>query len=170
MAGDSTLGELAYSFTRALRPALVVETGVSIGLTSAYILAAMADNELGELHSIDIPPPRMVAEKLVGSAVPPDLRDRWHYHWGSARRLLPRILSAQPGGRRIFLHDSEHSYRNMRWELVTAWGALAPGDVILCDDANFHAAFVDAARSVGGRPHLIGQSEKGGLTGLLVRT
>jgi predicted O-methyltransferase YrrM len=168
-AADSGLGELAYAVTRAVRPDAVVETGVAMGLTSAYILAALSDNGRGELHSIDLPPPRMVAADLVGAAIPPALRGRWRYHWGSSGRLLSGVLRETAGGRRVFLHDSDHSYRNMRWELETAWRALSPGDVLLCDDANFHTGFVDAVRGLAGEPRLAAQREKGGVSGFAIR-
>jgi predicted O-methyltransferase YrrM len=169
MAGDLSLGELAYAITRALRPDTVVETGVAVGLTSAYVLAALTDNRHGELHSVDLPPPQMVAEELVGAAVPAELRGRWRYHWGSARRLLAGVLRDTAGGRRCFIHDSDHRYRNVRWELETAWRALAPGDVIVCDDAHLHAGFTDTARAVGAHPRLIRQRDREGVTGLMVR-
>lgn len=168
MDADRSLGELAYALVRALRPATVIETGVAHGISSAFVLAGVADNDLGELHSIDLPPPRMVAGDLVGAAIPADLKGRWHYHWGSAKRLLPALL-ADTAGTRLFIHDSDHSYAHMRWEIETAWAALEPGDVLLCDDANFHSAFSDAAAAVGGQALFVRQPGSGGLTGMLVR-
>jgi hypothetical protein len=110
----------------------------------------------------------MVGGDLVGVAIPADLRGRWHYHWGSARRLL-RGLLADTAGPRLFIHDSDHSYDHMRWEIETAWAALEPGDVLLGDDANFHSAFADAAVAVGGQALFVRQPGSGGLTGMLVR-
>jgi predicted O-methyltransferase YrrM len=171
MDADTSLGELAYALVRALRPDVVIETGVARGITSAFVLAALEDNGgAGALHSIDLPPPRMVELELVSTAIPHALRSRWTYHWGSSRRLLRRVLRDAPGARRMFIHDSDHSYANMRWELETAWAALAPGDVLLCDDANFHAGFADAAAALGADAHFVAQPTQGGLTGLLVRT
>lgn len=170
MAGDAALGEIAYAVVRGLRPAAVIETGVATGVATSYILAALADNGAGELHSIDLPPIAWVPEGRVGAAVPVPLKDRWHYHWGSSRRLLPSVLQdTGRGGSRVFLHDSDHSYENMRWEIESAWAALAPGDVLLCDDAHFHAGFADAAAAVGAAPLWIAQPEQGGVTGLIVR-
>jgi hypothetical protein len=167
MDADSSVAELAYSLVRERRPATVIETGVARGVTSAAVLRALAENGFGELHSIDLPPPRMLDNDLVGSAVPDELKERWHYHWGSARRLLPGVL-ARASGPRLFIHDSDHSYRHMRWEIETAWAALEPGDVILCDDAHFHSGFADAAAAVGGEPQFSPQAD--GLTGILIRS
>jgi hypothetical protein len=168
MDGDQSLAELARSLVRERRPATVIETGVARGVTSSAVLRALAENDFGELHSIDLPPPRMLDDGLVGSAVPEELQGRWHYHWGSAKRLLPGLL-ADSTGPRLFIHDSDHSYRHMRWEIESAWAALEPGDVILCDDAHFHSGFADAAAAVGAEPEFVEQPG-GGLTGMLVRS
>jgi predicted O-methyltransferase YrrM len=169
MDADPSLAELAYSLVRERGPATVIETGVARGITSANVLRALAENDFGELHSIDLPPPRMVDADLVGAAVPDELKGRWHYHWGSARRLLPGVL-ADAAGARLFIHDSDHSYRHMRWEIETAWAALEPGDVILCDDAHFHSGFADAAAAVGAEPQFVPRgSDAVGLTGMLTR-
>jgi predicted O-methyltransferase YrrM len=167
MDADQSLAELAYSLVRERRPATVIETGVARGITSASLLTALAENDFGELHSIDLPPPRMVDAGLVGAAIPEELKDRWHYHWGSARRLLPGVLAGSTGPR-LFIHDSDHSYAHMRWEIETAWAALEPGDVLLCDDAHFHSGFADAAAAVGAEPQFLRQAQ--GLTGMLVRS
>lgn len=168
MAGDSALGLLAYAVVRASHPDAVIETGVATGVTSAHILAALADNEHGHLHSIDLPPTDMIDAGTVGIAIPERLKARWTYHWGSARRILPRVLR-ETSGRRVFVHDSDHSYEHMRWELETAWAALARDDVIIADDVDFHTAFVDVARSMASEPHLIAQAEKAGTSGLMFR-
>ncbi len=168
MGGDSALGEIVYRVVRATRPRSVVETGVATGVTSAYALAALADNGEGELHSIDLPPTDMLERGTVGAAVPPALKGRWIYHWGSARRLLPRVL-ADTGGCDVFIHDSDHRYEHLTWEVRTAWKSLASGGVIVCDDVDFHTGFVDVATEVGGDYVLVRQAEKAGTTGLLLR-
>lgn len=168
MAGDSALGRIVYAVVRATRPDTVVETGVATGVTSAYLLAALADNEHGELHSIDLPPTDMVTAGHVGAAIPAGLKRRWTYHWGSARRLLPKVLAAA-NGRLVFVHDSDHSYQNMAWEIRSAWQRAAAGDVIVSDDVDLNDAFLDTARDLGGEHHLIAQAEKAGTTGLLLR-
>src|SRR5207302_4750615 len=114
-----------YGLVRALRPAVVVETGVAAGATSAYVLAALEDNGVGHLHSVDLPQTRLVAAKMVVAAVPTALRSRWSYHWGASRRLLPPLLARLRGGVDLFVHDSDHSYTAMRWELEQAWASLA---------------------------------------------
>jgi predicted O-methyltransferase YrrM len=168
MAGDTMLGRLVYEVARAVRPDTIVETGVATGVTSAHLLAALEDNGHGVLHSIDLPPTDMVAAGHVGAAIPDDLRHRWKYHWGASRRLLPKLLK-ELQGRLMFVHDSDHSYANMAWEIRSAWQAMSSGGVIVCDDVDLHTAFLDTARELNGRPWLVAQAEKGGTTGLVIR-
>lgn len=170
MAGNHALGATAYAVVRALRAEAVVETGVATGVASAFILAALADNDRGALHSVDLPPLAWVRAERVGVAVPAELRRRWHYHWGASSRLLEPVLRATRELRpRVFLHDSDHSYDNVRWELRTAWASLLPGDVLLCDDAHFHAGMADTAAALGATPWWIAQPGHHGVTGLIMR-
>jgi Methyltransferase domain len=167
-ACDQSLGELIYALVRATRPDAVMETGVAAGVTSAFALAALEDNGHGELHSVDLPPPALVVRGLVGSRIPPSLRRRWRPHWGDARRLLPRVLE-QTGGRRVFVHDSDHGYQAMRDELDCAWEAFRPGDWIIADDVELHDAFIDIATAHDAVPYVIRQKDKRSCTGLMRR-
>jgi predicted O-methyltransferase YrrM len=168
MAGDTMLGRLVYGVARTTRPDTIVETGVATGVTSAHLLAALEDNGHGVLHSIDLPPTDMIVAGHVGAAVPHDLRHRWIYHWGASRRLLPKLLRGLRG-RLMFVHDSDHSYANMAWEIRCAWQAMNAGGVIVCDDVDLHTAFLDTARELDSCPRLVEQAEKQGTTGLLIR-
>jgi hypothetical protein len=159
LAGAVALGELVYALVRAVRPSRVVETGVATGVTSAHVLAGLEDGEAGTLDSIDLPPLALVQEGLIGAAVPPDLHGRWRYRWGSARRLLVPILRAAPPAA-VFVHDSDHSYANMRWELKQAADALPPGSWLVADDASSHAAAEHVADAVAGRLAYVSQPGK----------
>jgi predicted O-methyltransferase YrrM len=170
VAGDTDIAELLYGLVRALRPEVVVETGVATGVTSAYLLAALADNDAGELQSIDLPSADLVRAELVGCAVPAELQGRWTYHWGTSRRLLPAILDDTRGRRRVFIHDSEHTYSNMRWELACAWRALREGDWVMADDVHMNTAFGDLAAEVGADPTYVAKPGKGGCAGLLTKS
>lgn len=171
MAGESHLCELLYALVRALRPQTIIETGVSTGTTTAYILAALADNGAGHLHSIDLPATLQLTNGRVAVAVPSSLRDRWTYHWGSSRRLLPPLLAEVRGTLDLFIHDSDHRYAAMRWELEQAYSALSPAGCLVADDAGFHSAFSDFGQAVGGTPVYVRQEPKEphapSLTGIL---
>jgi hypothetical protein len=118
------------------------------------------------LHSIDLPPPALVAGGLVGCCIPPALRHRWRPRWGDARRLLPVVLR-EVRGSRIFIHDSDHGYAAMRRELECAWEALGDGEWIVADDVELHRAFADVAAAHGVRALVIAQKDKHSCTGLM---
>ncbi len=145
--GDPGIVRAVWCLTHHLRPVKVVETGVARGITSRFILEALAQTETGHLWSIDLPPPRdRDLHSQIGVAVPDGLHRRWTYVRGSSRRRLGRLL-ARVGEIDLFVHDSRHSERNLLFELNHAWGALNPGGVVVADDVDlncgFHA-FVDA--------------------------
>jgi predicted O-methyltransferase YrrM len=140
MNGTTTLGRLCYLSCRQLRPRVVVETGVAYGVTSAYILQALDDNGYGELHSIDLPPLGKDAESFVGYVIPQHLKTRWKLRAGSARNILPQVLR-ETGNIDVFVHDSLHTYRHMKWEFQSALQALRPGGLLISDDIEVNRAF-----------------------------
>ncbi len=146
--GDLGLGRLCYAACRAVRPQVVVETGVAYGVTSSFLLAALAANGNGVLYSIDRPHPEPGADALVGSFVPTALRSRWVLLRGTSARLLPR-LAAELKTIGLFVHDSRHTYRNILRELRTVTPCLTPGAVVLADDVDRNAAFSDWAAGAG---------------------
>lgn len=136
---DLTLARCLYLLCRALTPGLVVETGVANGLSSAYILQALAVNGSGVLHSIDLPLPSESSAQQIGALVPQELRGRWRLHLGSSRRLLPKIIRAHHID--VFVHDSLHTYRNMSREFGVVWPHLRTGGVLVSDDIEGNLAF-----------------------------
>jgi hypothetical protein len=132
--GDARLARVAWCLVRHLRPDRVVETGVARGLCTRVLLEALERNGRGRLWSIDLPP--LIERGLVeetGAAVPQRLHERWDLLRGSSRRLLPRLV-ADLGQIDLFLHDSMHTARNLRFELSQIWPALRPGGAALIDD------------------------------------
>jgi predicted O-methyltransferase YrrM len=142
--GSSTLGRLCYEACRRIRARVVVETGVAYGVTSAYVLQALTENDTGVLHSIDLPPLAPNAVSYIGHFVPSHLRARWTLHVGSARRLLLPVLNACPPD--VFIHDSLHTHAHMKWEFEVALRALRPGGIIIADDIEGNRAFEEAAK------------------------
>lgn len=138
---DAGLARAQWCSVCHLRPARAVETGVAHGLSSRTMLEAMQRVRAGSLWSIDLPPMTIHDRRdEVGVAVSEGLRDRWTYLEGSSRSRLPAALSNL---KRIdlFVHDSLHSTRNVRWELNTAWRALAPGGLVIVDDVDCNWGF-----------------------------
>ena len=92
-----------HAIARLLRPEHVVEVGVSSGVSSAYLLSALAKNGRGTLHSVDLPSrPRRSANgrgaswslpsgKNSGWAVPPRLRRGWDLRLGDKADVVPEL-------------------------------------------------------------------------------
>ena len=132
---------LQYAAIRAFSPDVVVETGVSSGVSSAYLLLALEKNGRGKLHSIELGDPRYLpAGKPPGWIVPDRLKSRWVLRIGDSRELLPRLL-AELGTVDTFIHDSLHTYDHMLWEYRSAYPFLRPGGLLISDDANWNSAF-----------------------------
>ena len=139
---DGSLARFCYAVCRALSPTTVIETGVAYGVTTSFVLQALAQNRKGSLWSIDLPPLCPKADQCVGLYVPPELRTVWHLERGVTRRHLPRLL-AKVRTVDLFLHDSLHTRSNMTWEFETVWPHLRPGGVLIADDVQGQPAFLD---------------------------
>jgi predicted O-methyltransferase YrrM len=142
LSADVAVARSAYAICRALRPTVVLETGVGYGLTSSFILQALSLNRHGHLSSVDLPPLWRNAESFIGCLVPDHLRSRWTLHRGASRRLLQRTLSLL-GPVDLFIHDSLHSFSNMQAEFRAVTPALAPRAVVIADDIEGNGAFTD---------------------------
>jgi predicted O-methyltransferase YrrM len=143
--GGSLLARLSYAIARVLRPQIVIESGVCYGVTSAHLLQALHVNAGGHLHSIDLPPLGKNADAYVGSLVPAALRTRWTLHRGTTKRRLRPLLESLPA-LDLFLHDSLHTYQNMRMEFSCVWPKLRSGGVVIADDVEGNAAFYELAQ------------------------
>ena len=168
-----------WCLTRHLRPKKVVETGVAHGVTSRCVLEALARNGDGRLWSIDLPPVDRFWRQQVGAAVGDRYADRWTYIAGSSRRRLPELLSSL-GEIDLFVHDSLHSERNVRFELDRAWVALAAKGAIVVDDVDANWGFHSFTQAFPGQQFMIGEAEplhpdlrrfnKKGLFGIILKS
>jgi hypothetical protein len=79
---------------------------------------------------------------------------------GTSRRRLPGLL-AELGQIDVFVHDSSHTARNLRFELEHAWDALGKG-AIVADDIDRNAAFESFTRSHASAPAFVAQADDGG--------
>jgi predicted O-methyltransferase YrrM len=128
-----------YGFTRWLRPTLIVESGGYVGMSSAFILKALADESLAtaKLYSIELS-----QECEQGALIPEELRSasasfvpmRGRLEDFLERNELPSCID-------MFLHDSSHSYRHMRWEFRQFWPRLRDGGLLVSHDVQMNAAF-----------------------------
>jgi predicted O-methyltransferase YrrM len=160
---DTPRYRLLYYCTRLQRPRVAVESGVFDGISSAFILKALRDNDRGRLCSIDLPADQKVrasTDKMAfgalpsgrepGWVIPEELHERWSLRKGSSRHLLRGWLG-ELGTIDLFYHDSLHSYSHMMWEFLTTWPALAEGGILLSDDVFYSGAFWVFGRRVGAR-------------------
>jgi predicted O-methyltransferase YrrM len=159
--GDARLARLVWCLVRHLHPERVVETGVARGFTTATVLTALARNGRGGLWSIDVPP--LIESRLAdetGVVVPDDVRGRWTLVRGSSRRRLSDVLR-DLGSVDLFLHDSMHTTRNVRFELAAIWPHLAPGGVAVVDDVERNRGYGRFTRAHDDAGPLLGLAEDG---------
>ncbi len=148
-------GYFLYVLVRALKPDIFVETGVSGGESSTFILQAMEDNKKGELHSIDFP--QAIVEKGLttisldgkpsGWLIPEHLKHRWHLTLGKSEEVMEPLLK-KLGKIDIFFHDSLHTYDHMLFEYNACWDYLVDDGILISDDivvmnGKGHSPFVD---------------------------
>jgi hypothetical protein len=149
---------IQYVLVRILKPEILVETGVLHGLSSAFILSAIKKNKAGRLISIDKPAYKqwrdrplsdlgkvdsdsLPENKESGWAIPEYLRCNWELRLGVSLEELPVLFEDMRCN--YFVHDSEHTYENMMFELNTAWQNIAFDGIIVCDNVDWSSAFSD---------------------------
>lgn len=135
--------EALYAIVRATRPSIVLETGVSIGVSTAIVLAALDRNGHGHLHSVDI-------SEDVGEVALAGSTDRWtlhvHPHVGGEDAL--RSLVAGLGQLDLYYHDAGHTWLWQPFEYETVTPHV--DGIVLSDDIDASWAFAEhcAARRV----------------------
>lgn len=151
-----------YWVVRKLKPKAIVQAGVCNGLSSAFMMLALAKNgPEGTLHVVDMPPvfdskdPNWkVKGKVYGVVIPegkssgwlvPDAyRSRFEVLNGDAKDLLPGLLK-KVGSIDMFYHDSDHTYDHMIFEFTEAKKYLTKHGVIVSDDISWNASLWDFA-------------------------
>ena len=166
--GVGSAGEDFYVFLRMIKPEIVIETGVFAGVSSAFILKALEDNNKGLLYSIDYPlseqeyaaalasglespAPLLPEGKEPGFAIPENVKGRWVFKKGKSKEILPNLLK-ELGKVDVFLHDSQHTYENMIFEYSSAWDYLTEGGLLLSHDIAANSAFDDFSKKVRRKP------------------
>ena len=148
---------ILYAVIKLLKPKIALETGVGAGVSSAVILSALNELNDGLLYSIEVS--RYYDDvHPVGFIVPEELKGRWRLLIGDSRDLLEGVLT-QLGDVQFFLHDSDHSYDHVLFELRTVWRFMRRG-VILIDNYRFSNAALHFAREVNAP--LMGLSDEAG--------
>lgn len=151
-----------YWTVRTFKPKTIVQTGVCNGLSSAFMMLALAKNgSEGTLHVVDLAavfnpndPDWTVRDKVYGVVIPegqgsgwmvPDMyRNRFFVQNGDAKVLLPKLVDSLDSID-MFYHDSDHTYNHMMFEFAEAKRKLVPGGLILGDDISWNASVWDFA-------------------------
>jgi len=130
-----------YAIARIIKPSLVVETGVHDGLGSSVLLEALRRNggegRHGRLFGIDI-------DEHAGWLVPDKLAPLFTFIASSSLEALPALRSQGPID--LMIHDSDHraSYELAEYRAVAS--NLAPGALILSDNAHESDALADFSK------------------------
>lgn len=144
-----TTGALLYYLVRVERPRLVLETGVSRGVSTTILLRAMDENDRGELVSLDVLPD---AGYLVDRDNP-----RWHFvvvDLQNPRRAFRDVVS-DLGSIDLFFHDSDHSYKHQMSEYESVFPKLGRTGLFSSDDVNFSWAYLDFCVQHGLKPFFL---------------
>jgi predicted O-methyltransferase YrrM len=154
--------QFLYWAVRRARPKVIVQTGVCNGLSSAFIMLALAKNGPdGQLYVIDLPrvlnprdPAWTVRGKVYGEVicegkssgwiVPEIYHDRFHVDAGDAKVLLPPLVDRLENID-MFFHDSDHSYAHMMFEFEEVVRKLVPDATVLADDIGWNTSLWDFA-------------------------
>lgn len=154
-------GARLYALVRKARPRVCVETGVCNGVSSAFILQALHDNDLGRLYSIDFPEYAgatdgdrfwsgkggavIPAGESPGWVIPRELLNCWELRLGRSQDELPPLLErtgpSRPG-RTALRFRSARSASSAGWptgpsatstpSASPAWPASTAVGPILC--------------------------------------
>lgn len=162
---SNQLAKICYCSVRFLKPSIIVETGVSRGVTSAFILKALSLNENGLLYSIDLPYLAQVIHNDIGTYVPDNLKQRWKLLLGAGLRETQK-LKKQIKNIDLFIHDSNHSYNNQLAEYRLAWPWIRKGGVLISDDVK-NCAFMDFCTENSKDPVVIKQGKESGFIGIV---
>jgi predicted O-methyltransferase YrrM len=150
-----------YAAVRLTKPKIVVESGVSAGISTAHILMGLMRNGKGKLHSIDFPTKQeelgdgetcswaLPSAKSSGWAIPPSLKKRWELVIGQSEDKMAELL-ARLGRVDLFCHDSPVSKEHLAFELKTILPRFHSGSLVIADNTDQNPeAFQKAARKLG---------------------
>ncbi len=126
-----------HTLMRTFSPRVCIETGTAAGISATVILRDLDHRNEGRLYSIDVDGPRA---NRYGELIPAELRGRWELRLQKDTPLLPGLLR-ELEMIDLFLHDSRHTTRHMRWEYEQAWPHLRSGGCLASHDVITTTAF-----------------------------
>ncbi len=151
------------------RPNNGIESGVSSGVSSTFMLLGMEENKFGNLHSMDFPVSRTKARggepwglpqgMASGWAVPDEIRSNWDLRLGKSEELLGPLLE-EIGTLDFYCHDSPVDDRHFEFEMNTIKNYLRPGSLVVADNTN-KRIFDNTAASLGTKAYYRRKSSLG---------
>ncbi len=139
-----------YVILRAIKPEIVVETGVAFGKSTSLMLLALEHNKKGKLYSVDLPNKEnnimddgaktSTGIYETGFLVPDYLKKNWILKIGDSLKCLPEITK-KVKHIDVFLHDSLHTYDHVSSELKIVYPKTKKESVILCDNIDKDSGF-----------------------------
>lgn len=158
-----------YVIARALKPRLVVETGIKHGLGSLVLLVALERNsregDPGRLISFDPDPGS-------GWVVPDTLRGSWTPVFASTFDALDETLAGEQVD--LFICDTPPDHEIESFEMNAALRHAAPGVVLIAGNGDRTTVLPDIVRERGGSYHFFAERSRhpiypGGSLGLALR-
>jgi predicted O-methyltransferase YrrM len=111
------------------KPDKMIETGVESGFSTELFVAALVENGKGHLWSVDPnPTPFWMANPIE--------HPRFTMVIGKSEEALD-ALYARIGPVDMFLHDSDHSFKNQTYEYEWAFSHVRSGGIIASDDTGW---------------------------------
>ena len=138
-------GLTLYYIVKKEKPRLVLETGVSTGYSTKIILEALNKNQNGRLVSTDIC--HDVGQLVKGMDI-----SRWQLELVGKGQTFKDIVDKH-SSIDVFLHDSDHSYENMKYEFDCVKNKVKK--YILSDDVEVNMSFMELAKELNKKPIFI---------------
>jgi len=135
---------MMYVVCRLTKPDVVIGSGVRFGSFDAHITAALNKNDNGVMYGIDLP--NAIEKFDYGYLIPGSCEKRWELRLGDAKDILPELLE-KVGPVDIFLHDSLHTRKHMKWEFEIAYPRIIKGGILASHDVLLSNVFGNFANS-----------------------
>ena len=129
---EQGMAAFLYGSILALRPKIVVETGIANGISTNIIMKALEQTG-GTLHSFDVDPKTSNVYKGIGN---------WEFHLlrGNLKKVFLQEIS-KLGEIDYWIHDSNHGYSWQSFEYQLATSALNIEGILVSDDVDASTAF-----------------------------
>lgn len=158
-----------YAMVVLSRPRNMIESGVSSGVSSTFMLMGIQENRFGSLHSIDFPVSRIKARggdpwalprgMASGWAVPTEMKPGWDLRLGRSEDLLKPLLD-EIGILDFYCHDSPVDEKHFEFEMNAIKNYLRAGSLVIADNT-YRDIFDKTARALNARAYYRRQSSLG---------